>query len=727
MRPEDTEVRRFFATAALGLEPLLEAEVKTLGAEKVRAQKGGVFFSATLETAYRACLWSRLASRVLLPLCTFPAGNPEELYAGIREIDWNDHLEKDGTLAVDCNISRSRIKHSHFAALKAKDAVVDQFRDNFGMRPSVNVEKPDVRINLHLESNRLTVSLDLSGASLHRRSYREEGGPAPLKENLAAAILIFSDWPAIAARGGTLLDPMCGSGTLLVEGALLAADIAPGLRRDYFGFLGWKGHQPSVWKKLLREAEARRDTGIRQRPLIFGYDHSMEAINGARINARQAGVEDLIRLEQTDLRNLTTLPSLAQGNGLLITNPPYGQRLGREENLQGLYQLLGNRIRHEFSGWKAAVLTAAPELEKMLGLHAEKERRLFNGPIECRLYHYRTGSQAVKKGEHSTTPWPSEIPARQVEISEMLANRLRKNLRNLRRWREKEDVTCFRLYDADIPEYAAAIDIYEEWAHIQEYAPPFTINPDLAQLRLQEIVATLAAVLETDPAKIFLKIRKKQKGRDQYAKLDHQDNFHKVREGGLRFLVNFSDYLDTGLFLDHRPTRHLIRDMAAGKSFLNLFAYTGTASVCAAAGGAKETLSVDSSRTYLEWAENNFHLNRLNSEKHSFIQADCLEWLKNENRRFDFIFLDPPTFSNSKSRKGSFDIQRDYPDLLRQTARLMAPDGTLIFSNNFKKFKMETELFPELHIIDVSKQTIPLDFQRTPRIHQCWMITHRKK
>ena len=222
-------------------------------------------------------------------------------------------------------------------------------------------------------------------------------------------------------------------------------------------------------------------------------------------------------------------------------------------------------------------------------------------------------------------------------------------------------MTCFRLYDADIPEYAAAIDIYEEWAHIQEYAPPFSIDPDLARLRLQEIVATLAAVLEMKAENIFLKIRKKQKGRDQYTKLDNRDNFHKVGEADLRFLVNFNDYLDTGLFLDQRPTRHLIREMAAGKSFLNLFAYTGTASVCAAAGGAKETLSVDSSRTYLEWAENNFHLNRLNSEKHTFIQADCLEWLKNENRRFDFIFLDPPTLLQFKKPQGLFRHSKRLP------------------------------------------------------------------
>ena len=720
------EILRFFATAALGLETLLATELKNLGAEKIKAGKGGVFFSGTLETAYRVCLWSRLASRVLLPLRTFPALNPEDLYTGVREIDWNNHLEKNGTLAVDCNISRSRIKHSHFAALKAKDAIVDQFRDNFGVRPSVALEKPDIRINLHLERNRLTVSLDLSGESLHRRSYREEGGPAPLKENLAAAILIFSDWPKFAARGGMLLDPMCGSGTLLVEGALMACDVAPGLRRDYFGFLGWKEHQPEVWNKLLQEAASRRDKGLKKKPLIFGFDHSFEAINGARTNAGQAGVENCIRFEQADLENLCPPASTNNNNSLIVTNPPYGRRLGQDTDLKNLYHLLGSRIRQYFDGWQAAILTASPELERKLELHAEEERRLFNGPLECRLYHYRVGTQASNTEGQARSPRAGEKLEQKPEVSEMLANRLRKNLRNLRRWREKEKVTCFRLYDADIPEYAAAIDIYEEWAHVQEYEPPASVDPAVAQLRLDEIVTTLATTLGLKSEKIFLKVRKKQRGTDQYNRLDNRDNFHEVREEGLCFLANFSDYLDTGLFLDHRPTRRMIREMAAGKSFLNLFAYTGSASVCAAAGGAAKTLTVDSSRTYLEWARNNFHLNRLALEKHEFIQADCLEWLKNENRRFGLIFLDPPTFSNSKDRNTFFDIQKDYPGLLRQTARLLAVDGKLIFSNNFRKFKMDPALFPELLIEDISERTIPPDFQRNPRVHRCWIVSYRK-
>jgi len=725
--PAITETHGFFATAALGLETLLARELKDLGGEKIRPAKGGVAFGATLETAYRVCLWSRLASRVLLPLRTFPALNPEDLYAGMREIDWSNYLEKDGTLAVDCNIFRSRIKHSHFAALKAKDAIVDQFRDRFGVRPSVALEKPDIRINLHLERNRLTVSLDLSGASLHRRSYREEGGTAPLKENLAAAILIFSGWPELAGRGGTLLDPMCGSGTLLVEGAFLACDVAPGLRRDYFGFLGWKGHQPAVWKKVLREAEQRRETGLKKRPLIFGFDHSSEAVEGARTNVRQAGVENCIRLERADLQDLCPPVSIADNGGLIVTNPPYGRRLGRDENLSQLYRLLGSRIRKNFSGWKAAILTAAPELERELELHAEEERRLFNGPLECRLYHYRVGEHASQPSGNARAPaFTYERPGRKAEVSEMLANRLRKNLRTLQNWREKENVTCFRLYDADIPEYAAAIDIYEEWAHVQEYQPPATIEPAQAQLRLQEIILTLAATLDMAPEQIFLKVRKRQKGRDQYARFDKRDNFHEVREGDLRFLVNLSDYLDTGLFLDHRPTRRLIRETAGGKSFLNLFGYTGSASVCAAAGGASETLTVDSSRSYLEWARNNFRLNHLNPEKHDFIQADCLEWLKNENRCFDLIFLDPPTFSNSKNRNAFFDIQKDYPGLLRQAARLLSTGGRIIFSNNFRKFKMDPILFPELAIEDITARTIPPDFQRNPRVHRCWIVTHRK-
>jgi 23S rRNA (guanine2445-N2)-methyltransferase / 23S rRNA (guanine2069-N7)-methyltransferase len=723
-RPAPTEVRRFFATAALGLESLLAAELKTLGAEKTSSRRGGVFFSAGLETVYRVCLWSRLASRILLPLRTFSARSPEELYAGVRDIDWSEHLAKDGTLAVDCNISRSRIKHSHFAALKAKDAVVDQFRDRCGIRPSVDTEKPDVRINLHLERNQLTLSLDLSGASLHRRSYREEGGPAPLKENLAAAILVLAGWPDTAARGGVLLDPMCGSGTLLVEGALMAAGIAPGLQRDYFGFFGWKKHQPALWQKLLREAQLKREAGFKRPLRIFGRDNDAAAIRAARANASQAGVENLIHLEQTGLGDLMP-PALEAGRGLLVTNPPYGQRLGRDDNLGELYRLLGDRIRRDFSAWEAAVLTASPPLAKALGLNAEKDCRLFNGPLECRLYHYGTGE--ASRNENSAPPSREEkIPDRRAGVSEMLANRLRKNLRGLRRWRQQENITCFRLYDADIPEYTAAIDIYEEWAQVQEYAPPASIDPALAQFRLEEIVATLAAVLEMNPEQIFVKVRKKQKGRDQYGRFDRRENFHEVREGDLRFLVNFTDYLDTGLFLDHRPTRQMIRQMARGKSFLNLFAYTGSASVCAAAGGATATLSIDSSRTYLEWAENNFRLNRRPPGKHEFIRADCLEWLKNENRRFDLIFLDPPTFSNSKNREDSFDIQKDYPGLVSRTAGLLTDGGKIIFSNNFRKFKMDPGLFPELQIEDVSKRTIPPDFQRNPRIHQCWIISRRQ-
>ncbi len=725
-RPEKTEIRQFFATAALGLEVLLAEELKGLGAEKIRAGKGGVFFIGTLETACRTCLWTRLANRVFLPLKTFPALTPEGLYLGIREIDWSSHMEKDGTLAVDCNIARSKIKHSHFAALKAKDAIVDQFRDNFGVRPSVDLERPDIRINLHLLRNQLTVSLDLSGDSLHRRSYREKGGPAPLKENLAAAILLFSNWPAISEKGGVLLDPMCGSGTLLTEGALLAMDMAPGLLREYYGFLGWKGHQPAVWKKLLSEASSRKETGMKKRPRIFGFDGSSDAIDGARANARLAGLENFIELQRSDIQKFE-LPASAEGSGgLIVTNPPYGQRLGHNENLKNLYHLLGQQLKQQFGGWNAGILTASPELEKELGLCADTEHRLFNGPIECRLYHYQLGLTAAREGLSAAAPHPTEATAIQEGTSEMLANRLRKNLRNLRRWKEREGVTCYRIYDADIPEYAAAVDIYEEWVHVQEYDPPQNINPVLAQTRLREILATLAETLDIPPEHIFLKVRKKQKGRDQYHKMENREKFQEVREEGLRFLVNFSDYLDTGLFLDHRPTRKMIREAAAGKLFLNLFAYTGSASVYAAAGGAAGTLTVDSSRTYLEWAKRNFLLNELDLENHDFIQADCLEWLKNETRRFDLIFLDPPTFSNSRDRKTFFDIQRDYPDLLRAVSRLLTKDGELIFSNNFRKFKMNPEIFPELTIEDISAWTIPPDFQRNARMHRCWRIMHRK-
>jgi 23S rRNA (guanine2445-N2)-methyltransferase / 23S rRNA (guanine2069-N7)-methyltransferase len=313
--------------------------------------------------------------------------------------------------------------------------------------------------------------------------------------------------------------------------------------------------------------------------------------------------------------------------------------------------------------------------------------------------------------------------------AEMFANRLRKNLKNLGRWARQNGIRCYRLYDADLPEYAVAVDVYQGermWVHMQEYEAPSSVDPAKAEMRLVHAVAVVPKVLEIPPEQLFLKILRKQKGLAQYEKQADAGRFHVVEESGLKFWVNFEDYLDTGLFLDHRITRRMIQDRAAGKRFLNLFAYTGTASVYAAEGGAASTTTVDMSRTYLDWTKRNLELNGIRGNRHELIQADCLEWVDQalrDKRRFDLIFLDPPAFSTSKRMRRTWDIQRDHAMLIKKCAELLVPGGTLVFSTNCRKFKLDTEALASLELEDIGRRTIPKDFERNPRIHHCWIVT----
>lgn len=716
----------FFATVPRRMEHLLVEELRRLGAVEPRESRSGVYFAGGLETALRACLWSRLASRVLLPLAEFLAETPEQLYAGAAAIAWEEHLAAEGTLAVDCTLTASRLNHSHYAALKVKDAVVDRFRNRCGIRPSVAVERPDLRINVHVHRDVATLSIDLSGESLHRRGYREEGGAAPLKENLAAAILFKSGWPETAQNNGVLVDPMCGSGTLPIEAALMAADIAPGLLRRYFGFSGWRGHDPRLWQQLIAEAETRRLAGLERLPLIVGYDANPGAIRAAWSNLERAGLPGRIHFERRDVGELVPPATGAGKGGLLVVNPPYGERLGEVAELHGLYRTLGERLRNHFLGWNAAVFTGNPDLGRELGLRARRLHTLFNGALECRLLQFEVTPEwfAARPEEHRKKS-PAVATESLGEGAMMFANRLRKNLRNLGRWARQNGIACYRLYDADLPEYAVAVDLYEQWVHVQEYEAPVTVDAKKAEVRLREALAVLPMVLEVPAENVFLKVRRRQKGTSQYEKFDRRGEFHEVSEGDCRFLVNFTDYLDTGLFLDHRPTRQLLRELAPGKCFLNLFAYTGAATVYAAAGGARSTTTVDLSPVYLDWAKRNLALNGFSGPQHEFVRADCLEWLQRERRRFDLVFLDPPTFSTSKRMDATFDVQRDHVPLLRTAATLLAPDGVLIFSNNNRRFKMDREALPELQIEDISRRTIPRDFERNPRIHNCWRIIRR--
>ena len=734
---------QFLASAPRGLADLLARELVALGAEDVRERATGVAFSGPLAAGYRACLWSRIANRVFLELAQFEAQDADHFYAGARALDWSRHLGPGATLACDFSGRHPSITHTHFGALKLKDAIVDALREESGVRPDIELERPSVRIHAHAHgSAKITLSLDLSGESLHRRSYRAAAGEAPLKENVAAGILMRSGWPDLAAQGAQFLDPMCGSGTFAIEAALIAADRAPGLYRPYYGFLGWRSHDARLWAELLEDAERRARMPFP--PLVIcGYDKDRAAIRAARENAQRARVDALVPFEvkaldeaappppdtnaAPDVPTADTVPGTPVPTpGLLCVNPPYGVRLEDHEAARVLYRQLGAVLRERFRGWQAAVLVGAPQLGMELGIRAHRTHVVWNGPIECRLLRLRVEPESERE---PGTLSKGAAHFRDTPGARMFGNRLGKNLKRLQSWATKAGISCYRLYDADMPEYAFAIDLYRtlepeaSWLYVQEYAAPTEIELEAVRRRRSEAMSTLTDMTGVAPERIRVRVRRRTRRGEQYDKLDEQARYHLIEESGLRFRVNFDDYLDTGLFLDHRLTRQRLRAAASGKRFLNLFAYTGTATVYAAAGGASQTTTVDLSNTYLDWARRNLALNRLDGGQHRFVHADCRNWLQEAaGGPYDLIFLDPPTFSNSRRMAGVLDIERDHVSLIDASVRLLAPGGLIVFSTNAQRFRLDPQLTDRLAVRDVSAATIPKDFERNPRIHRCFEI-----
>ena len=728
----------FLATCPRGIELLLAEELAALGAETGKTTVAGVHLRASLACAYRICLWSRLANRLVLCLAQQEgADTPEALRAAAAAIDWRRHLAPGATLAVDFHGRSEAIRHTRFGAQTVKDGVVDRLYADGQPRPDVDTRTPDLRLYAHLHRGRLTLGVDLAGESLHRRGYRRDVGHAPLKENLAAALLVRAGWPALAREGAPLVDPLCGAGTLLIEAAMMAADIAPGLARERFGFHGWAGHDEASWRELKREAEARASIGRKRcRSRLFGFDESPPALAAAKANAMRAGVPALIELKGASLAELTRPAALPeQARGLVISNPPYGERLGELPGLIRLYAQLGERVKTAFPGWQLAVFTANPDLGHRIGLRAHKQYALRNGPLDAKLLLMAI-PEAAGGDDSAAADHAAPAPVRS-EGAQMFANRLEKNRRRLKKWLKAHGEMCYRLYDADMPEYALAIDRYGDRVHVQEYAAPGSVDPAQAQKRLHEALAVIPEVLDVDPARVVIKRRQRQSGRDQYQKQAATGERFEVREGPARLWVNLRDYLDTGLFLDHRPVRRMLGEMAAGKRFLNLFCYTGAATVQAALGGreaaeqgsagASESVSVDLSKTYLEWARENFALNRLDPARHRTVRDDCLRWLENADGEFDLIFLDPPTFSNSKKMADTLDVQRDHAKLVRLAMARLAPGGTLVFSNNQRRFTLEAALVEQFRVEDISAKTFDPDFQRRPDLHHVFLIRHRER
>ncbi|MBN1959884.1 MAG: bifunctional 23S rRNA (guanine(2069)-N(7))-methyltransferase RlmK/23S rRNA (guanine(2445)-N(2))-methyltransferase RlmL, partial [Deltaproteobacteria bacterium] len=685
----------FVVTSALAIEDLVAAELQNFGAHAIKPGRAVVHACGSLEVIYRTCLWSRVASRVLLPITTFSTDSVATLYDAIYAIDWQKHLGPDDTLAVDFSERDSAISHTHFGAQKIKDAIVDKLRDIFGRRPDIDRITPKLRINVRLENSNATVAIDMSGASLHRRGYRLDSTTAPMRETLAAAVLLRSRWPQAADEQKPLIDPMCGSGTLLIEAALIALNRAPQLTRKHFGFLGWRGHKHDIWNHLLKEANDQKKhnyTGI-----IQGSDINAATISAARDNAVRAKVSQLIQFSVKPFTDLF-ISATATKPGMIVVNPPYGERLGDEDQLQQLYKDFGQTLKSRFGNWSAHVLTSSIVLAKSLGLTAKRTNTLMNGALSCQLLHCDIHSPKDKILQINKSP----------KIDEALANRLHKNLRRLERWASREKIDCYRIYDADLPEFAAAIDRYNNHIVLQEYAPPAHIDKERARQRLMILKNTVQSVTQIPLNHIVIKTRRRQKPGELYEKLNNLNKLINIQEGQCKFLVNLTDYLDTGLFLDSRLIRRLIGELAKGCDFLNLFAYTGSATVYAALGAARSTTSVDLSKTYLSWAERNLHLNGFEGRQHKFIQADCRVWLENNQNRYGLILLDPPTFSSSKRMDGTLDIQRDHSQLINNAVRLLTKDGILIFSTNYRRFKLDKANITNMQAIEITAETIPI-------------------
>jgi 23S rRNA (guanine2445-N2)-methyltransferase / 23S rRNA (guanine2069-N7)-methyltransferase len=716
-RRKKKQPRDFVATCGAGLEKLVKEEIISFGGHGVETTPGAVKWQATtLASAYRACLWSRFSSRILLQLSRFEADDPEILYEEAGKIDWSRHFSGDTSFAVSCTLVNATLDHSHYASLKIKDAVVDQFRKRTGERPDVDVRKPGIRINLHVEGTSATLALDLSGESLHRRGYRAGAGEAPLKETLAAAIVHLSGIHTDMSVDYCLLDPMCGSATLLIEAALIVGDSAPGLLRDNFGFMHWHGHVPKMWDTLVAEALDREDQLTEgEWPTIIGYDADPQVVAVARKNIINAGLSDRIVVKQRQLARLH--PPAAKG--IMFSNPPYGERLSEKEAVKYLYRCLGRVFRNSFPGWQLGFFTANPDLADMLGVSWQERHRLYNGPIKCRmLTAVSTGGEEQQTHHWQVQETDPELPAADF------SNRLRKNCLTLLPWARENKISCFRIYDADLPDFNLAIDLYEQWLHVHEYPPPPTIDRDKAKERFSQSLQVIRHLLAVPHSNLFIKTGQKQQRLASKEGGSGLGKLYEVHEGDCRFLVNFTDFVHTGLFAELRGVRALLAEQSNGRTFLNLFGYTGTATVAAAMGGATSTRTVDMSDKYLLQAQANLALNGFGGSLHRFSKADCTQWLQSCRERYGVIFIDPPALA--RHQKLFFDLQQDHVRLLQLAMERLSRDGVLVLTSDLRKFSLDPLLFEEFQVEEITDLVAAEDFKRNSRIHRCWSFRHRE-
>jgi len=833
--PALDEPPRLTARTLEGLEWILAHELKQVGATDLRIGRRTIEFSAApgreRETLYRAVLESRTAIRVLEPLGRFHVDSPESLYRAMQKVDWTEQLRTSDTLRVDAAIHDTCLTHSLYAAQIVKDAIVDQLRTPSGKRPSVQLRGATLRLGLHLVGETATIFRDAAGRSLHQRGWRMGEVEAPLSEVLAAGILAIAGWWRLgelvseasrrestsreplneasrrestsreplneassrestsreplneassrestsreplneASSGVLLLDPMCGSGTLVIEAATIAAGIAPGLyraRRKANGFYRFRDCDRPLFDRLVAELEAR----VRQ-PVssFYASDLDPRAVAAARACAEAAGVGSAITLEHKHFEEVRP----AGDTGLVITNPPYGERLPLPRSA-AFFRRFGDWLVQHCGGWRAAILAADTPAAGQLGLRPTYRIPLSNGPIPCRLLEVEirrrynnpasvNHADVVNRSPDAPADSPVDLLAhspvdsvgetsapqelairlnREVgrepfrsgrNVADQIGDfrrRLAKRFKHLSKWARRQGLEAFRIYDRDIPEIPLVIDWYAGWLHAAEYERPHDRTDIEHDVWLDRMIEAAAAELGVPAMQTFLKVRRRQRDGGQYEKVDQRKAALTVKEGDLSFEVNLSDYLDTGLFLDHRQTRAMVRGESDGKRMLNLFSYTGSFSVSAAAGGAKETVSVDLSNTYLDWTRTNLAKNGFkDAGRHRLVRDEARSFLEYRAIRgeplFDLAVVDPPTYSRSAKSETPWDIQRDHADLLESVARNLTPDGVVYFSTNFRRFHLDVarlEVFYTLR--EITHRTIPEDF-RNARIHRCWRLGKR--
>lgn len=705
------EIHQAYASCPKHLELLLKDELIELGACNVAEKLSGVVFHASAEVLMNSLLWTRLANRILVLINQIKINNSEQLYDAIYQTDWLQQVNiSPKTLAINFKGTNKELRNTQYASQVVKDAIVDRMREDSDMRPDVVKTNADLSVSVVLKNNQILVYQDISGRSLHLRGYRQTLTAAPLKENLAAAVLIRANWPQLSKLNHNLIDPMCGSGTFLTEGYLIACDIAPGLTNPRYSVETWRYFDEDVWNKLLYQAKTRMIAGIDNfKGQIIGADHHKDSVKITQEHAYQLNAEDNI---QCQLKTFDTF-SIPAKNNLIVCNPPYGVRL--KKNVDSTWKQLGEWMGHKALESKAAIMTYAKNQGFLLGFRAKKSWKLMNGDLAITLITFDIDKERalhLPEGQKHALP----------ETAQMVANRIKKNLSKLKKWISKEQINCYRIYDADIPEYAVAIDVYNNHVNIQEYKAPSSIPERKTKKRLADAVLGAQVALNIKNDRVHIKTRQKQDRSNQYEKRTVDSDNIIIHEQERKYIVNLEKYLDTGLFIDHRWIRSYIEQQAKDKSVLNLFCYTGSVTVAAAVGGANKSISVDSSKTYLSWAKDNFKLNRMDTYMHKLIRSDALEYISSCQHKFDLIFIDPPTYSNSHSRNTDWDVQRDHKQLLLACKRLLNSDGEIIFSNNYRKFCIDDSLSDYFTIKDFTKQSISPDFVKSKIKRVCYQL-----